>query len=211
MKSDHQALHQGPFPVSDPTGAGDFFLNKTKKTKNIDLSQAEGGLSSFGKNCKQGRPLITVWFKLLESSLGVKQIRFTVFCTCSNTEHITLWLLWRKTQKQELCHSLISTLRAVSALDKRMWHQLHQMSTAAPHAPSGFLSLYFCSLLPLSFLLLSMSFCSTWSDHTAVLAIRTLLLSGLQDWWTTVLFLLSLHRNSLYILTKSHLEGSLSI
>lgn len=148
MKSDHQALHQGPFPVSDPTGAGDFFL---KKTKNIDLSQAEGGgLSSFGKNCKQGRPLITVWFKLLESSLGVKQIRFTVFCTCSNTEHITLWLLWRKTQRQELCHSLISTLRAVSALDKCMWHQLHQCQLLLPMLPLDFClcTSVLCSLFP---------------------------------------------------------------
>lgn len=61
------------YPVSHPADTGNFFLNKTKNT---DLPQAEGGLSSFGKNCKQGRPLKTVRLHTAGEQSGSKTDTF---------------------------------------------------------------------------------------------------------------------------------------
>lgn len=75
------------YPVSHPADAGDF-LNKTKNT---DLPQAEGGLSSFGKNCKQRGPLKTVLLHTAREQSGSKtHISQFSAPALSNTEHMTV-------------------------------------------------------------------------------------------------------------------------
>lgn len=83
--------------MSHPADAADFFLNKTKNT---DLPQAEGGLSSFGKNCKKGRPLKMVLLHTAKQQTGSKT---DTFLSSLHLLYLTLstwlWLLWRETQK----------------------------------------------------------------------------------------------------------------
>lgn len=181
--------------MSHPAGPRDFSLNKTN---NINSSYAED-LSSSEKKCKQGRPWKTVW-----CHNSRVQCRSQTDAHCSTlhlpyvTLRVTVGLLWKKDTEDRNCaiHSLALS-RSVLVPAACMWHQLHQLSTAALHVP-GFLYIH---SLPLSFLFLFMSFSSNWSGHIAVLAIRASAL-----WLIVLMYLSSLHvslyKNSLYILTE---------
>lgn len=166
--------------MSHSAGPRDFFLNKTN---NINSSHAESGLFSFGKNCKQGRPWKTVWF---HNSREQCRSQTDAHCSTLHLSYLTLCTLLldfpeERYRRQELCHSLTSTLRQSQC-------QLHACGTSCTNCQLLLaMCLDFCISILCPFPFFS---CSCPSAVTEVTILQCWqsgpLHSGLQYWCTSV-------------------------